>query len=725
MGSVERITYYNEENGYSVLRVRPDESGGVGESREGLVTVTGNLPELSPGEYLKMKGAWTNHPKHGMQFQIEKIEQAIPSSLDGLRRFLGSGLLAGIGPKLADRIVEHFGAETVAVIEKHPERLRQVQDIGPKRSRQILAAWEEQKHVREIMVFLYGHGITTNLAVKIYKHYGNRALHIVQNNPYQLARDLHGVGFKTADKIAQSLGLPADHPTRIEAGVIYALEEMVFDGHVFAPREILVDKAAEMLLVERAQISEALETLAEDELIILSSVSLQAGEIPAPQNAVYLPQYFHAEMGAANRLKLLNQAIPSRLNDIPPALTELDGSLSPEQDQAIRKALSQPVSILTGGPGTGKTTAIRALITAVEAAGKKYALASPTGRAAKRLSEAANRPASTLHRLLGYSPMQGYQHHEENPLKIDLLVVDEASMLDTLLLFNLLKALEAGTHVVLVGDIDQLPSVGAGDVLRDILASGIVPVTRLSVIFRQEAGSQIIRNAHKINQGEQPDFPEESEDFFRFPANDPEKAAEWVEDLVVERIPQKFGLDRLRDIQVLVPMYRGPAGIDALNTRLQDALNPSSPLKPERRLYGQTFRPGDKVMQTKNDYDKKVYNGDIGFIKEISQIDHMLTVDFEGRNVEYAWSEADQIVLAYAISVHKSQGSEFPAVVVPLLTHHYMMLQRNLLYTAITRAKRVCVLVSNPKALAIAVKNNQVAQRHTGLRWWIVSDGNS
>jgi exodeoxyribonuclease V alpha subunit len=713
-GSVERITFYNPENGYTVLRLLPDSAQRMAQDRQGLVTVVGNLPELAPGEYLRIHGEWGNHPRHGIQFQVETIEQSIPASLDGVRRYLASGLLEGIGEKLADRIVEHFGEETLDVIENQPKRLREVPDIGPKRSAQIVKAWQEQKQIKEIMIFLHSHGVTTNLALKIYKQYENQALAVVQNDPYQLARDIFGVGFKTADRIAQSLGLPHDHPTRIEAGALYALEEMVNDGHVFAPRAMLEEKAGELLQVERSAVSAAVERLAEQELVMADSVPLAEGQEPEPQNAIYLTPFYYAEAGAAKRLRELANAFPSRLSDIPPALTPIDAALNTEQAEAIRTALSQPVSVLTGGPGTGKTTAIKALIAAVEGAGKRYALASPTGRAAKRLGEACDRPASTIHRLLEYSPIEGFGFNAENPLKLDLLVVDEVSMLDTILANSLLRALEAGTHLLLVGDVDQLPSVGAGDVLRDIIASGMVTVTRLSFIFRQAAGSDIIDNAHRINQGEMPVFEANSADFFRFPAETPEQAADWVEDLVVNRIPAKFGI-QAADIQVLAPMYRGAAGINALNERLQSKLNPGGALTPERRLFGTLFRPGDRVMQVRNDYDKLVFNGDIGTLKEISAIDHTLTADFEGRAVTYAWSEADQLVLAYAVSVHKSQGSEFPAIVLPLLTHHYMMLQRNLLYTAVTRAQRLCVLVTNPKTLAIALKNNQVAERHTWL----------
>jgi len=715
-GSIERITYFNQENGYTVFKLSPESTQGPAEDRQGLVTVTGNLPELSPGEYLKMHGEWVDHPKHGRQFKIETIEQAYPATLEGVKRYLGSGLITGIGPKIAERIVETFGAETLDIIEYEPKRLREVPDIGKKRMAVIVQAWEEQRQIKEIMVYLHGHGITTNLALKIYKEYGDQAMGIVQNNPFQLARDIYGVGFKTADRIAQSTGLPKDDPTRIEAGILYLLEELTGEGHVFGVRQELVFKTDNLLNVPLDQIEAGVARLAEAELVMLDAVPGEDGGSPETANAVYLTPFYYAEIGVSRRLAELAAALPPALSDIPPMFTELPPELSEEQAEGVRAVLRNPVSILTGGPGTGKTTSLKSLISIVEAAGKRFALASPTGRAAKRLSEATGQPASTIHRLLEYSPMEGFQRNDENPLLLDLLVVDESSMLDVILANQLLKALEPGTHLLLVGDIDQLPSVGAGDVLRDMIVSGLVPVITLTEIFRQSAGSEIITNAHLINQGEIPLFDTGAEDFFRFPADVPEKAADWIVDLVQNRIPAKFGIPP-REIQVLVPMYRGPAGIHAVNSRLQEVLNPSGPLKPERSLYGTIFRVGDRVMQTRNDYDKQVFNGDIGFVDSISVIEKLLTVEFEGRKVVYAWSEAEMLTLAYAISVHKSQGSEFTAVVMPLLTHYYMMLQRNLLYTGVTRAKRVCVLVTNTKALAIAVENNRVTQRNTALAW--------
>ncbi len=734
-GSVERITYYNSENGYSVLRLRPEGMRVPGQSlsKDGLVTVVGNLPELAPGEHLRLRGRWDNHPQHGQQFKAEFCEQTLPASVAGIQSYLGSGLVKGIGPRLAERIVARFGASTFDVIEQQPARLREVDGIGPDRTRKISAAWDAQKHVKEIMVFLHGHGVSTNLAVKIYKTYGDAALDTVRTNPYQLERDIYGVGFKTADRIAQALGLAHDHPARIEAGLVFALNEMTNDGHVYAPKELLAQRAVELLEVDFGLIAPGLERLAEEgrvrsELVPLASENAgQAVAAVAEQRAVYgvpviylTPLYF-GERGVAERLKAL--AAPAAN---PPLFRDsVSGQgLSDEQRRAVEMALIHPVSILTGGPGTGKTTCLKALIATLEAQRTSFALASPTGRAARRLSDATGHKASTIHRLLEVSPASGFLRNEENPLDIDFLIVDEASMLDLLLTNNLLKALRPGTHLLFVGDVDQLPSVGAGDVLRDLIASGVAPLTRLTTIFRQAAGSQIITNAHRINQGKSPVFSQTDGDFFLFAAEDAAAAADWILQIVVERIPQKFGLDALRDIQVLSPVYRGLAGVSALNERLQEKLNPPAPGKAERRLFGTTFRTGDKVMQTRNNYDKDTYNGDIGFIRAIDSIEQSILVDFDpdntrtgGRAAAYDWSEADELTLAYAISVHKAQGSEFPAVVLPMVTQHYMMLQRNLLYTAVTRAKSLCVLAGNRRAISMAVRNNQVAKRFTALEW--------
>ncbi len=738
-GAVERITFYNPENGYTVLRLRPDSQKNSrfthksALSSDGLATVVGNLPELSPGEHLRLQGQWDNHPKHGPQFKVEVCEQTLPATVAGIQGYLGSGMIKGIGPHLAGRIVGRFKEDTFNVIELNPERLLEVPGIGLDRKNRITSAWEAQKQIKEIMVFLHGHGVSTNLAVKIYKTYGDTALEIVQKNPYQLERDIYGVGFKTADRIAQNLGLPPEHPSRIEAGIVFALNETINEGHVYVPKELLAQRAIELLGVSEELIAPALERLAQDDRIRPEMIPLQGKKDGKATQAVtesqatygtpviYLTPLYFGEKGVAERLKALAHAGSSAKSFI--QATFPDGNLSLEQQTAVNMALAHPVSILTGGPGTGKTTCLKALITTLEGQHKKYALASPTGRAAKRLSEATGHPASTIHRLLEYSPMEGFQHDDKNPLDLDFLVVDEASMLDLLLTHHLLKALRPGTHVLFVGDVDQLPSVGAGDVLRNLISSGMAPVTRLNTIFRQAADSKIITNAHLINQGKFPIFSQDSGDFFLFPAEDAISAADWIIEVVTQRIPQKFGFNPIRDVQVLAPIYRGPAGVTALNERLQEKLNPAAGNKLERRLYGTIFRLGDKVMQTQNNYDKDVYNGDLGFVRSLDVSEQTLTADFDGRSATYDWSEADQLALAYAVSVHKAQGSEFPAVVMPIVTQHYTMLQRNLLYTAITRARKLCVLAGSRRAISMAVRNNKVAQRFTALEWRLGKDG--
>jgi exodeoxyribonuclease V alpha subunit len=753
-GSVERLTYYNPENGYTVLRLRPDKARGLpGLGRDGLVTVVGNLPELNPGEHLSLTGQWSQHAKHGTQFKSEHCEQTLPATVSGIRRYLGSGLIKGIGSRLAERIVDHFGARTLEIIEDQPQRLAEVPDIGPKRTHQIVQAWDAQRQVKEIMLFLHSHGVSTNLAVKIYKTYGDNALVTVQQDPYQLARDIHGVGFKTADKIAQELGLTLEHPSRIEAGLVYVLHAMNDEGHVYAPREELTRQAIELLQVDPNLVPPALERLDQQDLVrpeVLPERKyprMQATSTPTPPSSsdrvaensppygdpvIYLTPFYYAEKGVSERLGKLAYALPSNLSDLSPSFFKIDSQLSAEQSQAIRTALNHPVSVLTGGPGTGKTTCLKALIHILESASKRYALASPTGRAAKRLAEATGRPASTIHRLLGYSPREGFKHNAEDPLPVDFLVVDEASMLDILLANHLVKALRPGAHLLLVGDVDQLPSVGAGDVLRDVIASGVAPVTRLSTIFRQAADSDIITNAHRINRGEMPRFSsnagqasgssKKGGDFFLFPAQDDVAAAEWVLEVVTQRIPNTFGFDPQREIQVLAPMYRGACGVQALNLGLQKVLNPPDPRNPGFHYHGIHFRPGDKVMQIQNNYDKDTFNGDIGFVRQVDLVEQVMTIEIDGRPIAYDFNDADQLVLAYAATVHKAQGSEFPVVVMPLVNSHYLMLQRNLLYTAITRARQLCVLVGSRRAIGIAVRNNQVSQRYTALDWRLRQD---
>jgi exodeoxyribonuclease V alpha subunit len=730
-GAVERITYYNPENGYTVLRLRPDEklshrfANKSSLNAEGLATVVGTLPELSAGEHLRLQGQWDNHPKHGPQFKAEVCEQTLPATVAGIQGYLGSGMIKGIGPKFAERIVDKFKEETFEVIESAPQRLLDVPGIGEERVRKITAAWKEQKQVKEIMVFLHGHGVSTNLAVKIYKTYGDASLETVQKNPYQLERDIYGVGFKTADRIAQALGLPADHPSRIEAGIVFALNEMTNEGHVYVPRELLTQKAIELLAIPQELIPPAIERLAEDErirpeMIPLNEKKAQGGKVSEAQAmygtpVIYLTPLYFGEKSVAERLRDLAGA-SSQVSTLNHSLFPAQ-NLSTEQQVAVDMALTHPLSILTGGPGTGKTTCLKALIATLAEQHKTFALASPTGRAAKRLSEATGHPASTIHRLLEFSPVEGFKHDDTNPLDLDFLVVDEASMLDLLLMNHLLKAVRPGTHVLFVGDVDQLPSVGAGDVLRDMIDSGVASVSRLTSIFRQAADSGIITNAHLINQGKFPKFAKGEGDFFLFPAEDAASAAEWIVDVVAERIPQKFGFDSVRDVQVLSPIYRGPAGVMALNERLQERLNPPANNKLERKLFGTVFRLGDKVMQTQNNYDKDVYNGDIGFVRALDMVEQTLTVDFDGRIATYDWSETDELTLAYVVSIHKAQGSEFPVVVMPIVIQHYTMLQRNLLYTAITRARKLCVLAGNPRAISMAVRNNKVSQRFTALEW--------
>lgn len=728
-GTVERITYYNPENGYTVLRLKPEKlsKGKIfGVNLEGLLTIIGNLPELSPGESVEIKGDYETHPKHGLQFKANACEKILPVTAVGIERYLGSGLIKGIGPGLAKRIVRAFKEETLQVIEETPQQLLDVPGIGPDRTEKIISAWEEQKSVKEIMLFLHEHQISSNLAVKIYKTYGEQSLNVVRDNPYQLEEDIYGIGFKTADKIAQNLGLPQDHPSRIEAGVVYAINEMINEGHVYSPEEQVLSRSEDLLTVERKLIESGLERLQESDRIRKERVVWDAG--PTTNNTpklaergaaygvpvIYLTPFYHSETGLSRLLRTLCE-YPLR-----PWQTILEFKsefLSEEQQSALKKTVRNPVSVITGGPGTGKTTCLKALIELLEKRQLRYALASPTGRAAKRLSEATERPASTIHRLLGYSPNAGFQHHEKKPLEIDFLIIDEASMLDLLLAYHLLKAVKPGTQLLFVGDIDQLPSVSAGDVLRDIIDSGEVPVSRLTQIFRQSKGSQIIMNAHRINQGLMPMFSKNTQgDFFMFPAQDAEQASDWVLDLVSNRMPKTFNLRPVQEIQVLTPMYRGAAGVDGLNEKLQETLNPPDRKKPEHRLHGRLLRVGDKVMQIRNNYDKDVYNGDIGYIREINIIEQQITVTMdESRYINYAFSETDELTLAYAVSVHKSQGSEFPAVVMPILTQHYVMLQRNLLYTAITRARKLCVLTGNEKAIRIAVNNNQVSKRYSLL----------
>ena len=730
-GAVERITYFNQENGYTVLRLRPGKDAAKnlpGVNLQGLITVVGNLPEIAPGESVRVQGDFVTHPKHGMQFSASSFEKVKPYTIAGIERYLGSGLIKGIGPQLAKRIVKCFKEETLDIIEENPQKLRKVPGIGPDRTDKIIQAWEEQRQVKDIMLFLQEHRVSTNLAVKIYRTYGEDSLNVVRENPYQLEQDIYGVGFKTADGIAQNLGLPPDHPSRIEAGIVYVLNKILENGHVFTPQGKLMESAAELLAVDQDLVMSGVDRLAIKERVkeahfpknlgTKGSKEMFLDDVNLHDPIIYLTPFYFSESGLAKKIRELNS------HQVSPWQTSLfikENQLSKEQKEAIEAAILNPVSVITGGPGTGKTTCLKALIQLLEAKGLRYALTSPTGRAAKRLSEATERPASTIHRLLGYSPNQGFGYDEQHPLRINFLIIDEASMLDLLLAYQLLRAVKPGTQVLFVGDVDQLPSVGAGDVLRDIITSGKVSVSELKIIHRQTLGSEIIDNAHRINHGHPPKFSQNRKgDFFLFPAEDAKSTADWIVDLVSHRLPDTFGLNPIDDVQVLAPLYRGEAGVDALNVRLQQAINPPKPNKVEQKLFGRLFRIGDKVMQIRNNYDKEVFNGDIGRITKINRILQTLDILMDGsREVLYDFSEADELVHAYAVSVHKSQGSEFPAVVIPVITQHYIMLQRNLLYTGVTRAKQLCILVGNKKAIRIAINNNKTSKRYSLLSYKI------
>jgi exodeoxyribonuclease V alpha subunit len=739
-GSVERITYYNEENGYSVIRLNPDTRGMLpfkyASGRDALITVVGNLPEMNPGEWLKLTGQWTTHARHGRQFQVEMCEKSLPATTDGIRRYLGSGMIRGIGKVMAERIVNQFGADTLEVIDYHPERLREVVGIGQKRVNSIIKSWNEQRAIKDVMLFLQSHGVSTNLAVKIYKTYGDESLAVVQQTPYRLVKDVHGIGFITADKIAQALGLAHDDPGRVEAGIAYTLNRMAEEGHVYMPQEALEPEAAEILGVPKETVTQIIDQLETSDfvkretlvhitegtsrsVVEASSSSTDSESLLREERAVYLTPFYYSEIGVTNRVQQLIESPGSRLRDMRRVKSGEIGQDSPiklsqQQQVAIQTAVTNKVTVLTGGPGTGKTTTLRALLDLLDRHGHSYVLASPTGRAAKRLTETTDREAKTIHRLLEFKPGEGFGRNEYQPIDTDMVIIDEASMLDLSLANSLFKAIPHDSHVLLVGDVDQLPSVGAGDILRDLIASGVTAVVRLELIFRQAADSLIVRNAHRINQGKMPETPKNAKDFFLFVKQDPGEASELLIDIIARRIPLKFNLDPMDDVQVLAPMYNGILGVNQLNLTLQSTLNPPGK-KAERRIGGRVFRVGDKVMQTVNNYDKNVYNGDIGRIMAMDIVQQTITVNIDGAPVVYDFLETDELVHAFAISVHKSQGAEYPCIVMPLATQHYLMLQRNLLYTAVTRAKKLVILVGTRKALSIAIKNNKVAERHTAL----------
>lgn len=703
-GIVERITFQNEDSGYTVARLQV-EGPTHATSPDGLATIVGEMLSINPGETVVLEGEWTNHKQYGAQFKIASYRTVHPSTVEGMRRYLGSGLIKGIGPVTAKRIVDHFGSESLQVIESDPERLVEVEGLGAKRAKWIVRAWEEQREIHNVMLFLQSHEVGTGYAVKIWKRYGQQAIEVIRENPYRLSADVWGIGFLTADRIAQKMGIPAHSDRRVQAGILHVLHEAADkDGHVFLPEDALIESCAQALSVPVDAIPPCVARLVRDEAIV------------ATDSRVYLPHLYYAEQGAATRCYQLSQVARIELGDIPAeiaAIEQRDGVVfAPGQKLALQKALSHNLLVLTGGPGTGKTTAIKGLIALLEARKKKIALAAPTGRAAKRMAEATGHEAKTIHRLLKFSPSEmAFEKNFENPLAIDALIVDEISMVDTVLMNSLLRAVPISASVVLVGDVDQLPSVGAGNVLKDVIASGIVEVVELNEIFRQARTSRIITNAHAINRGEMPNLQNDRDaDFFFLEIAEPDQVVEAICGLCASRLPRTYRLDSIEDIQVLVPMYRGETGANNLNRVLQDRLNARG---HERHRGGVQFRVGDKVMQVRNNYDRDVFNGDIGRVHAID--DEELQVRFQQRVVVYEVSDLDELVLAYAMSVHKGQGAEFRAVVMPLTTQHYMMLQRNLLYTAITRARELVVIVGTKQALGMAVRNNQVAMRHTTL----------
>jgi exodeoxyribonuclease V alpha subunit len=720
-GQIERITFTSEETGYTVAKIKVH-------GRRELVTIIGSIVNPTPGEIIKMKGEWGNHPKYGEQFKIVFCQTTTPASVYGIEKYLGSGLIKGIGPVMAKRIVKMFKEKTLDVIENEIDRLVDVEGIGQKRIGMIRNAWEEQKEIRAVMIFLQSHGVSSGYAAKIFKQYGNEAIKIVQENPYRLATDIFGVGFITADKIAEKMGFAKDSDLRAAAGILYVLHELTDEGHVYYPYELLIEKCKEMLDIDREIIVKAMGTVTADKHIVIEDIKQDLAEFQENNKAVYLAGYHIAEKNLADRLRtIVNAPQAIRKIDSVKAIQwvqeKLSITLADKQIEAVQRAAENKVMIITGGPGTGKTTIINAILKIFSAVKTKIMLAAPTGRAAKRMTETTGHESKTIHRLLEYNMRKGgFQKNEESPLDCDLLIIDEASMIDTLLMHHLLKAIPVTATFIMVGDVNQLPSVGAGNVLKDIIDSGISPVVQLNEIFRQARESSIIVNAHKINEGIIPNLKtnqDKVDDFYFIEQENPEKVLDTVINLVRRRIPKRFGFDSVNDIQVLTPMHRGTVGTGNLNIELQKALNPG-----ESGVFrgGRLFRVNDKVMQIVNNYEKEVYNGDIGRIVSIDEEEKEVKVIIDDRNIVYDYSDLDELVHAYAVSIHKSQGSEYPAVVIPILTQHYVMLQRNLLYTGVTRGKKLVVIVGTKKAIAIAVKNNKPEKRYTLLKQRLIGN---
>ena len=709
-GAVERVTFHSEESGYCVLRIKA-------RGHRELVTVVGHAASVCAGEWVTASGTWVNDRTYGQQFRSRFLKATAPTSTEGIQRYLGSGMIRGIGPVYATKLVRAFGERVFDVIETDPERLREIDGIGPVRAERITAAWAEQKAVREIMMFLHGHGVGTARAVRIFKVYGADAVQVMSENPYRLARDIRGIGFRTADAIAMRLGITKTAMIRLRAGIAHALTEAMDAGHCGLPTKELMPLAVTLLEAPE----ELVRTAVDEELAAGNVVADRVGETPC----VFLAGLHRAERGIAERLhRIVTGSLPWPSVDADKALPWIERNtgleLAPSQVAAVRLALTSKVLVLTGGPGVGKTTIVNAILRILAAKGARLLLCAPTGRAARRMTETSGFEARTIHRLLEVDPASGgFRRDANHPVECDLIVVDEASMVDVPLMHALLKAVPDHAALLIVGDIDQLPSVGPGQVLADIIGSGAVPVVRLTEVFRQAAKSRIIVNAHRINEGVLPDLdrPTAVSDFYFVPADDPENAVLRIIELVRTRIPRRFGLDPVRDIQVLCPMNRGGVGARSLNIELQAALNPAGDRRVER--FGWTFAPGDKVMQIENDYDRDVYNGDIGRIEDVDPELGEVTARFDDRAVSYGFGELDALVPAYATTIHKSQGSEYPAVVIPLMTQHYVMLRRNLLYTGVTRGKRLVVLVGQRKAIAIAVKAASGRRRWSKLREWM------
>lgn len=715
-GLVERVTFHSLESGFCVLRLKA-------RGHRDLVTTIGHAAMISAGEWVTASGEWVNDRTHGLQFRARLLKTSAPTSLDGIEKYLGSGMIRGIGPVYAKRMVKMFGKDVFDLIEAEPARLREVEGIGPKRADKITSAWADQKVIREIMIFLHSHAVGTARAVRIFKTYGVGSVQVMSENPYRLARDIRGIGFRTADLIAEKLGIEKTAMIRVRSGISYALTEAMGNGHCGLPREELIPLAIKLLEVSDDLIDTAIELEMTEGTVIADTV--------ADMPCVFLSGLYHAEKGVADRLQhLITGPLTWPTIDADKAIPWIEKktglTLAETQAEAVRLALRSKVMVITGGPGVGKTTIVNSILQILAAKAVKLLLCAPTGRAAKRMKEATGMEAKTIHRMLEIDPKSfSFKRNEESPLDCDLLVVDESSMVDVSLAHALLKAIPDHAAVLIVGDIDQLPSVGPGQVLADVIGSSTIPIVRLREVFRQAAQSKIITSAHRINQGQIPDLakPDGESDFYFVPAEDPDQAVGRILDMVKTRIPKRFGLDPIRDIQVLCPMNRGGVGARSLNIELQAALNPSRNNKVER--FGSTFAPGDKVMQIENDYDKEVYNGDIGYVEGIDLNEGELTASFDGRAVTYLFGELDTLVLAYAATIHKSQGSEYPAVVIPVLMQHYTMLQRNLLYTGITRGKRLVVIVGQRKAVAIAVKNVSGRRRWSKLDEWLVGGDDS